>query len=161
MPTTALTVPTGAQIVALLTGSSGSVSQFGDYDDLAIDDEIAANGEASPANIEYNRMVDLLTANSFDPTALDDVTEYPYAWNALRWACGYRYTLIDRQRKLAAGGKCETDAEFLERSKSLKRFICQNLSDISVFSEEYCSVGIFISPTSVKHNDNLTFTTIV
>ncbi len=161
MPTTALAVPTGAQIVALLTGSSGSVSQFGDYDDLAIDDEIAANGEASPANIEYNRMVDLLTANSFDPTALDDVTEYPYAWNALRWACGYRYTLIDRQRKLAAGGKCETDAEFLERSKSLKRFICQNLSDISVFSEEYCSVGIFISPTSVKHNDNLTFTTIV
>jgi len=161
MPTTALTVPTGTQIIGLLTGSAGSVSQFGDYDAASIDLEIVANGQASPANIEYNRMVDLITGAGLNAAALDNTTEYPYVWNALRWACGYRYTLIDRQRKLAAGGKCETDAEFLERSKSLKRFVCQNLSDISIFSEEYCSVGIFISPTSVKHNENLTFTTII
>ena len=161
MPTTALTAPTGTQITALLTGSAGSVSQFGDYDATAIDLEATANGQASPVNIEYNRMVDLLTANGLDASALDNTTEYPYAWNALRWACGYRYTLIDRQRKLAAGGKCETEAEFLERAKSLKRLVCQNLSDINVFSEEYCSVGIFISPTSVKHNENITFTNII
>ena len=138
MPTTALTQPTGAEIVDLFSPQDGTKDTIGVFDIVAIDAHVTANGASSIPAIEFEWMKALLTANSYTHTALDDTAEYPYAWNALRQACYLRFLDLDRSSKILKGEECEPKEQYECRRKIIKDSICENLRELSISDTRYC-----------------------
>lgn len=96
---TALTVPTGTQIINLFAFRSGSKMAIGAITSDAIDTHVTNEGNASWPNVLFQYVSTLLTNAGLTPSALDDVTEYPYAWKALRWLCVYEFLKIDFEQR--------------------------------------------------------------
>lgn len=96
---TALAAPTGTQIINLFPYESGAAVTIGALTLEAIDNHISNEGASSVVNIAYQYVNTLLTNAGYTTSALDDTTEYPYAWRALRWICVYELLKLDMEMR--------------------------------------------------------------
>ncbi|NIV12891.1 MAG: hypothetical protein GWN62_16900 [Aliifodinibius sp.] len=137
---TALTVPTGTQIINLFAFESGAVVAIGSITADAIDNHVTNEGEASVPNVLYNYVSTLLTNAGLNPAALDDVTEYPYAWKALRWLCVYELLRIDfEQRACQArdGDKVLSRQNYMQKMESALQFGTGALAYLGITDTKY------------------------
>ena len=113
-------------------------------EDSDIDAYIAALPSRSEIDIEFAKFSAMLTAAGYNPAALDDTTEYPYAFNALCWACYFRVLEIDFEGKEIKIKECPTRDLYMRRRQRAREMVCQNLQDLPTpISDQFWCFNVY------------------
>ena len=144
---TALTQPSGTQVLQVYGVVPGQNHKVGIYAAADLDNDVTVNGEASVIKRAWKQVRAKLTAKGLNPDALNDVTEWPYAYNALRWIVVYEFMYMDHQQKLRnTSYQSETVEQFFNRWNTVKMTIRENLYDgLGISIDRYTSLGNLVS----------------
>lgn len=147
-----LSTPSGADIVNLFIGVSGSVPAIGGYNEEAIDNDVTTNTPHSIPETELFKINEELDASGLDSGNLT-IDQETYANLALLWACVYQYRQRDRIMRIASGQKCEEEKDFMAGQDAIRLQIVNALHSIGARSKYYSGYLNPDSPVSIHNGD--------
>jgi hypothetical protein len=137
---TALTQPTGAQIVGNLPTVAGAMPTIGTLTAATIDATVAANPLTNPVRRAYLSIKSVVS----DWAALSD-ERYPFAYRALLAACMYELEAVDRANRMPIPNADGGGLEYMAYQAKMQYFAEQvglELRQIGILSSEYYTFTI-------------------
>lgn len=104
------------------------------------DNDVTNNPKSALAVLLLAEWSALLTSAGYNINALDDSTEYPYAWNGMRWAgilSLFEFGTLSDVPCKDAGLPIMTVQQM---TTLCRRKVCENLTALGITSAKYCTV---------------------
>ena len=158
--------------MALFAFAQGLTGTVGEVDAVTIDAYVAANPTSNVVTIQFNEFSALFTAAGFDIAELDNTTEYPFAWNALRWASAHEilavnFAAVATVTDLQKGG--QKRSEYERKLKMYVENVAGNLIKLNITTSKWILIesrfGVTIkanivdnchdAPTDRHHGHNI------